>query len=152
MKECITVVNLPVAPYWLYIADDVVIRAGFGIPPADILRNDGHAFGSVVHNYVNGKKVDLTKIPHAQHGSNFYKDIWDAMERIPAGKPVSYKILAAMAGHSAAVRAAGTACGANALPLIVPCHRVIKSDGSEGNYGPGVKIKEWLLGHERSLT
>jgi methylated-DNA-[protein]-cysteine S-methyltransferase len=73
------------------------------------------------------------------------------MRKIPAGKTISYSELAKWAGSPDAVRAAGTACANNLIALIVPCHRIIKSNGEIGNYGYGVKIKKLLLTHEGAL-
>ncbi len=70
------------------------------------------------------------------------------MRKIPAGKVITYADLAAKSGSPAAVRAAGSACGRNAIAPIIPCHRIIRSDGSLGNYGYGIRKKEWLLRHE----
>src|SRR2546426_1061100 len=53
------------------------------------------------------------------------------------------------AGSPSAVRAAGTACGANPIGLVIPCHRIVRADGDLGNYGSGIERKEWLLAHER---
>jgi methylated-DNA-[protein]-cysteine S-methyltransferase len=71
--------------------------------------------------------------------------------RIPYGRTVTYRQLAAKAGSPRAVRAAGTACGANPLPPIVPCHRVLPSSGGVGNYGGGPEMKKALLELEGAL-
>ena len=73
------------------------------------------------------------------------------MRKIPSGKVITYQTLARKAGSPAAVRAAGTACGRNAIAPIIPCHRIIRSDGSLGNYGYGVGKKSWLLRHEGAI-
>ncbi|NBO17252.1 MAG: MGMT family protein [Actinobacteria bacterium] len=73
------------------------------------------------------------------------------MRKIPAGKTLSYAELAKRAGSADAIRAAGTACGNNLIAPIIPCHRIIKSGGALGNYGYGIKVKEWLLTHEGAL-
>jgi methylated-DNA-[protein]-cysteine S-methyltransferase len=90
----------------------------------------------------------LESIPHAQDGSEFYKDIWQTMSTIKPGNVLTYKELAAKSDHPEAIRTAGTACGQNRLILLVPCHRVVKSDGGIGNYLYGTKIKKYLLEHE----
>ena len=68
-----------------------------------------------------------------------------AIARIPYGQTRSYTQMATSAGNERAVRAAGTACGANPIPLIVPCHRVLRSGGALGGYGGGLPMKEELL-------
>lgn len=68
-----------------------------------------------------------------------------AIDRIPYGKTRSYTEIARSAGNERAVRAAGTACGANPIPIVVPCHRVLRSGGALGGYGGGLPMKEALL-------
>lgn len=86
--------------------------------------------------------VDLGSVP------DFQRAVLEAAVKIPFGKTRSYKELAVAAGSPGAVRAAGTAMGANPVPLLVPCHRVIRSDGTMGLYGGGEPMKRWLLEFE----
>lgn len=81
-------------------------------------------------------------------GTAFQLDVWHALMRIPEGTTVSYQELAAAAGHARAVRAVGTACGANPVSVLVPCHRVVRADGSLGGYGWGPEKKTTLLRRE----
>jgi methylated-DNA-[protein]-cysteine S-methyltransferase len=74
-----------------------------------------------------------------------------AIDRIPYGRTRSYTEIARSAGNERAVRAAGTACGANPLPIVVPCHRVLRSGGALGGYGGGLPMKEALLAMEGVL-
>ena len=74
------------------------------------------------------------------------------MEAIPFGTTISYAELARRVGSSAAVRAVGAANGRNPIPIIVPCHRVIGSDGSLTGFGGGLDRKRWLLQHEGALA
>jgi methylated-DNA-[protein]-cysteine S-methyltransferase len=71
--------------------------------------------------------------------------------RIPYGKVSTYRDVAVAAGSPAAVRAAGNALGSNPIPLVVPCHRVIRTGGAIGNYGGGPEVKEWLLRLEGAI-
>ncbi|MCQ2071369.1 MAG: methylated-DNA--[protein]-cysteine S-methyltransferase [archaeon] len=96
-----------------------------------------------LEEYFSGRRKDFD-IPVYQEGTDFQKDIWDAMCRIGYGETVTYGRLAEMAGHPGAYRAAGTACGGNRLPIIIPCHRIVASNGI-GNYGGGVSLKKRLL-------
>ena len=73
------------------------------------------------------------------------------MRKIKAGKVLSYADLAKRAGSPDAVRAAGSACAKNAIAVVVPCHRVVKTGGALGNYAYGLEVKEWLLRHEGVL-
>jgi methylated-DNA-[protein]-cysteine S-methyltransferase len=75
----------------------------------------------------------------------------EAIAAIPFGRTGTYSSIAAAAGSPRAVRAAGTACATNPIPLLVPCHRVVRSDGSMGRYGGGVEAKRLLLEHEHAL-
>jgi len=77
--------------------------------------------------------------------SAFDRDIWKAAQRIPSGKTLSYGRLTVLAGHPRAARAAGGALGRNPLPVLIPCHRVVRSDGSPGGFGAGVAWKIRLL-------
>ncbi len=74
-----------------------------------------------------------------------------AIDRIPYGKTRSYAEIARSAGNERAVRAAGTACGANPIPIVVPCHRVLRSGGALGGYGGGLPMKQALLELEGAL-
>jgi len=78
--------------------------------------------------------------------------VWKALRRIPGGKTTSYGALAKKIGEPKAVRAVGLANGANPVGVVVPCHRVIGSDGSLTGYGGGLPRKKWLLAHEARHT
>lgn len=80
-------------------------------------------------------------------GTEFQRDVWEAMREIPAGETVTYGELAAMAGRPRAIRAAANACPKNALALVIPCHRVVAANGI-GGYFYDLSIKEALLSHE----
>ena len=83
-------------------------------------------------------------------GSIFQKKIWNELLRIPYGQVISYKQLAEKVYAPKAYRAAGSACGLNPLPIIIPCHRVIHSNGSISGYAFGSKVKEYLLNLEKN--
>jgi methylated-DNA-[protein]-cysteine S-methyltransferase len=84
-----------------------------------------------------------------QTGGAFLAHAWDVLRDVPAGAPVTYTEYAAKAGRPAAIRAAAQACARNAAALFVPCHRVLRTDGTLGGYRWGLPIKQWLLDHER---
>lgn len=88
-------------------------------------------------------------IPLDLRGTEFQQQVWQALCAIPAGETRSYAELAAAAGRPTAVRAAGSANGANPVAVLVPCHRVIRSDGSIGGYAYGTAIKRELLRREK---
>ena len=78
-------------------------------------------------------------------GTPFQRRVWKAIASIPWGEVRSYAWVARKAGKPKAVRAAAAACGANPVPVVVPCHRVVASDGSIGGFSPGIAIKKKLL-------
>lgn len=98
--------------------------------------------------YFKGAKV--FNLPLQIEGSDFEKKVYESLCKVPFGHKVSYKTLAALAGSPNAYRAVGSTMAKNRFVIVVPCHRVIKEDGSLGNYSSpqGVKTKEWLLQHE----
>ena len=105
----------------------------------------------LINDYFDGDVTALNSIQVRQPGGNFSQAAWKAMKRVAPGKVISYAELAQKAGSPAAVRAAGSACAKNAIVLIVPCHRIVKTGGSLGNYAYGLSKKEWLLRHEGAL-
>lgn len=90
-------------------------------------------------------------LPLAPRGTPFQQRVWSALRDIPYGMTISYGELARRIGKPAAVRAAGGANARNPLALVVPCHRVIGSDGSLTGFGGGMERKQWLLEHEGAL-
>jgi methylated-DNA-[protein]-cysteine S-methyltransferase len=90
-------------------------------------------------------------LPLDPEGTTFQLEVWAALEEIPYGKTISYLELAHRIGNPDSIRAVGLANGKNPLPIIIPCHRVIGSDGSLVGYGGGLPIKETLLQLEGSL-
>jgi O-6-methylguanine DNA methyltransferase len=98
--------------------------------------------------YFRGEIEALSDVPTATNGTDFQKQVWRALRTIPAGTTMSYGQLAAQIGRAGASRAVGAANGANPIPIVVPCHRVIGADGSLTGFGSGLPRKKWLLEHE----
>jgi methylated-DNA-[protein]-cysteine S-methyltransferase len=92
------------------------------------------------------------ELPLHPHGTPFQLEVWGALLSIPYGETTSYAQIARRIRRPAAVRAVGAANGANPLSIIVPCHRVIGSDGGLVGYGGGLPAKRWLLAHERRFA
>lgn len=90
------------------------------------------------------------KTPVSFLGTPFQISVWKALQTIPFGKTIAYADLATLIGKPTAFRAAGNANGNNLMPIIVPCHRVINSNGHLGGYSSGLNRKEWLLNHEKA--
>jgi len=89
-------------------------------------------------------------IPFKMKGTSFQQDVWKALLQIPYGKTASYSLVAEMSGHKRAVRAVGTALKNNPLPIVIPCHRIIRKNGLVGNYNGGTDMKKYLLELEKS--
>ncbi len=102
--------------------------------------------------YFEGDLAALEPIRTQTGGTEFQRQVWSALRDIPVGTTVSYGQLAARIGRPAAVRAVGAANGANPIPVIVPCHRVIGADASLTGFGGGLERKRWLLAHERTYS
>ena len=97
--------------------------------------------------YFSGK-LQQFKTPVFLMGSPFQKRVWEALRKIPAGETRSYAEIAKATGQPSAVRAVGLANGSNQLAIIIPCHRVIRSDGGMGHYTPDPSLKRQLLHFE----
>jgi methylated-DNA-[protein]-cysteine S-methyltransferase len=98
--------------------------------------------------YLAGDLAALDGLPVATGGTAFQREVWAALREVPPGRTVSYGELARRLGRPGAVRAVGLANGANPVGIVVPCHRVVGSDGSLTGYGGGLWRKRWLLEHE----
>lgn len=112
----------------------------------------GHAPAAVrkeIDDYFAGDLRAIDRIDCATNGTPFQQQVWNALRSIPVGTTLSYGALAARIGNATAVRAVGLANGANPIAVVVPCHRVIGTDGSLTGYGGGLDRKRWLLAHER---
>jgi O-6-methylguanine DNA methyltransferase len=102
--------------------------------------------------YFNGEVDAIEEIQTATGGTTFQRDVWKALREIPAGTTISYGQLAASLGRAGSARAIGAANGANPIPIVVPCHRVIGANGTLTGFASGLPRKRWLLDHEsRSL-
>lgn len=100
-------------------------------------------------NYFAGDFGAIAALPVEAGGTSFQREVWSALREIPCGSTISYGKLAERIGRPAAVRAVGLANGANPVAVVVPCHRVIGSNGSLTGYGGGIERKRWLLDHEK---
>ena len=150
-------VDTPAGPFTVVVdGDGAVIGSDFTAdldallcPVPEHHKNDlGHATQAVA-KYFAGDLNAIDEVPVQQKTSGqFLATAWEILRTVPAGAPVTYTEFAAKAGNPAAVRAAAQACARNAAALFVPCHRVIRSDGSLGGFRWGLPVKRWLLEHE----
>jgi methylated-DNA-[protein]-cysteine S-methyltransferase len=98
--------------------------------------------------YFSGDLQSLDEVEVELHGTEFQRGVWTALREVRAGTTTSYATLAARVGSPAAVRAVGAANGANPVAVVLPCHRIVGSNGSLTGYGGGLERKRWLLEHE----
>jgi methylated-DNA-[protein]-cysteine S-methyltransferase len=118
----------------------------------DVRRNGDQAAAPVLDRlraYFDGDLEALDAIDaEPLWGTPFQRRVWAALRTIPRGETVSYAQLARRIRAPKAVRAVGAANGANPIPMVLPCHRVVASGGGLGGYGGGLPMKRWLLAHE----
>ncbi len=120
-------------------------KSGFRIDPA----HDPNSLTDAIGSYFAGELEAIDALPVETGGTPFQRQVWSALRKIRCGVTVSYAQLAERIGRPAAVRAVGLANGSNPVGVVVPCHRVIGSDGSLTGYGGGIERKRWLLEHEQ---
>jgi AraC family transcriptional regulator of adaptative response/methylated-DNA-[protein]-cysteine methyltransferase len=116
---------------------------------AELLPKKLENFQSKVLSFLAGE-ASLARVPLDIRGTVFQRRVWDALRRIPRGETRTYAQLAREVGAPAAVRAVGSACGANPVALAVPCHRAVRTDGGLGGYAWGLPRKAKLLALEKS--
>jgi methylated-DNA-[protein]-cysteine S-methyltransferase len=102
-------------------------------------------------DYFRGEPVEFLFPIDLESGTCFQRDVWEATYKIPHGQLRSYGWIAAEIGRPQAARAVGQALGTNPLPIVIPCHRVIRSDGSLGGFSGGLHWKEELIKLERAI-
>ncbi|MDI5972786.1 methylated-DNA--[protein]-cysteine S-methyltransferase [Streptomyces sp. SL13] len=154
-----TVVDSPVGPLTLVATDGVLSglymeqhrhrpdESTFGSP-------DTAPFGAVIEQlraYFAGELTDFD-LPLAPAGTPFQRRVWDALREIPFGDTLTYGQLARHIGQPTASRAVGLANGRNPVSIVVPCHRVVGSDGNMTGYGGGVERKRFLLDLEQGRS
>ncbi|WBB54992.1 methylated-DNA--[protein]-cysteine S-methyltransferase [Verrucosispora sp. WMMD573] len=159
-----TVIDTPAGPFTVLVGPDGAVRAsGFTPDPANLLplvhpslrgqprhRPDLGQVTAAVTDYLDGNLTAIDDVPVEQHtGGAFMAHAWQVLRDVKPGAPVTYTGYAALAGRPTAVRAAAAACARNAAALFVPCHRVLRTDGTLGGYRWGLPVKRWLLDHER---
>lgn len=139
----------------LFADDEEIVRhylrlqcgdCGFELHPSE----NPHGLSKAISRYFAGELDAIEGIPVETGGTPFQREVWLALREIPCGTTTSYGALAKRIGHPAAVRAVGTANGANPVAVVLPCHRVIGANGSLTGYGGGIERKRWLLDHEKT--
>ncbi|ONI77128.1 methylated-DNA--protein-cysteine methyltransferase [Actinosynnema sp. ALI-1.44] len=157
-----SVVDTPIGPFTAVVRGDEVVASGWtgdvndlvglihpSIRPAEIReRTDLGQVTKAVVAYHSGDVEAIEDIAVNQRSGEFIQHAWKVLRTVPAGAPVTYSQFADLAGRPSAVRAAASACARNPVALFVPCHRVLRTDGSIGGFRWGLPAKRWLLEHE----
>ena len=123
-------------------------RGNWSLTPA----RDPGGLSSALRRYFKGDRGIIDTLPVKTAGTPFQRSVWKALRTIKCGTTISYAELARRIGRPKAVRAVGLANGQNPIGVVVPCHRVIGSNGSLTGYGGGLPRKKWLLEHEGVKT
>mgnify|MGYP000035351327 CR=1 FL=1 len=105
-----------------------------------------------LEDFFAGTRKEFGTLKLSPRGTAFQLSVWRALTAIPYGATCSYRDIAEKIGNVKAVRAVGLANGQNPIPIIIPCHRVIGSNGSLTGFGGGLETKQWLLVHEGAMT
>jgi methylated-DNA-[protein]-cysteine S-methyltransferase len=141
-------VALSFKDHWPRQKDDLTKRFGaFELTPD---ANGGQA-GRALRRYLGGDLGALDTLEVDTDGTPFQEKVWSRLRKIPAGATLSYAELARAVGEPSAVRAVAGANARNPVSVVVPCHRVIASDGKLSGYGGGIPRKRWLLAHEGAI-
>lgn len=164
MKAQLLQLSTPDGPFTVLAKDGMVLASGWtaGLPeligqvhpalrPEDVEEVAGTGLAgisSAVEAFYDGDPAPAMAVPVLQRSGPFRAHAWDVLREVKPGFPVTYSEYAALAGNPKAVRAAASACAFNAAALFVPCHRVIRTDGSLGGFRWGLPIKESLLARE----
>jgi methylated-DNA-[protein]-cysteine S-methyltransferase len=159
-----TVLATPAGELSLLAHDGTLVGAGFTADPASIQERlepalrvaelrpaaDGDLawLEKPMRDYFDGDLTAPDQLPVRQPGGPGRQRMWRLMREVPAGCTITYTQLAALAGQPQAPRTAGAACAANLIAPVIPCHRILREDGSLGGYYYGLPVKQWLLRHE----
>lgn len=126
----------------------VVFLASEEIEISDTIPSELTEAVAQLYQYFKGERTEFA-LNLSPEGTVFQKKVWQELKKIPFGKTVSYQQIANQLGDPKVIRAAASANGKNPISIIIPCHRVIGSDGSLTGYSGGLHRKKWLLEHER---
>ncbi|GAB3538899.1 methylated-DNA--[protein]-cysteine S-methyltransferase [Arthrobacter tecti] len=157
-------ITTPDGPFTVIERDGAVLASGWTTDTAELIGqihpallateiepvDDLGPITDAVHAYYDGELTAIEGVPVHQLSGPFRSHAWDVLRTVAPGRPVTYSEYAALAGRPAAVRAAAGACALNAAALFVPCHRVIRTDGSLGGFRWGLEVKTSLLERERA--
>jgi methylated-DNA-[protein]-cysteine S-methyltransferase len=146
----ITYLSSPIGTLEISGSDEGIERILFTDPVRQPLRAD-HPLavrcGVELNEYFGGERIGFT-LPLAPRGTAFQQRVWEELVKIPFGKTCTYTDIAVAVGNAKTIRAVGNANGRNPIAIVIPCHRIIGSDGSLTGYAGGLWRKGWLLEHE----
>ena len=154
-----TVIESPIGELTILASDDAVVAIRFGNEPMpsrttlaviDVGPGDHAVVDEAVRQldqYFEGDRLEFD-LPLEPNGTPFQLDAWMALRAIPYGETISYGEQARRLGDPNKSRAVGAANGKNPIPIVVPCHRVVGSNGHLTGFGGGIEVKAWLLDHE----
>jgi len=160
----VAVLETPIGKLAVSLGQGGLVSADFDVTLPELARRLEKRLGRVelttgmfpaaaaIAAYFRGTLGAIDRLPVAATlGTPFQREVWAALRKIPTGRTTSYRDLARSIGRPESIRAVGSANGDNPVPVVVPCHRVIGSDGSLTGYGGGIERKRWLLQHEGAL-
>lgn len=150
-KSYDAVIQTPFGAVGICAQDDFLTQVTL-LPTASAEKPSSNSFAlsvaNQIHQYLSNPRAPLN-VPYAVRGTPFQRRVWQAIAAIPCGQTLTYGELAAKVGSGP--RAVANVCGANQVPLFIPCHRVVAKNGLGGfmrGTENGLKIKKWLLDHE----
>jgi len=142
--------NSPMGPLYLEFSGNFLIGISFIKPSAVSFKESAlpESFKKELVSYFDGTGTCFNQRIKFLIGTDFEKKVWNSLKEIPFGETRTYKWVAEKVGNPSAARAVGRALSKNPIPIVIPCHRVIESDGSIGGYSSGVDTKRRLLDME----
>lgn len=163
LKAQLLTMTTPDGPFTIIARDGVVLASGWTADPAELtgqihpellpadydMVDDLGPISAAVDAFYAGNPASAMRVPVLQKSGPFRAHAWDVLRTVGPGIPVTYTEYAEMSGNARAVRAAASACAFNAAALFVPCHRVVRTDGTLGGFRWGLRIKESLLAREK---
>lgn len=151
--------TLPIGDVYIAQAGDKVCYIGFSSNPTFIKqgtrKDDDLLLGRVrkeLKEYCEGTRIEFSFPWILPVATSFQQSVWNAISQVPYGHTTSYTSLAQTVGKPKAHRAVGTACGANQLAIVIPCHRIMPLSGALGGYAGGIEVKQKLLQIEQGYS
>lgn len=163
MKAQLLTMTTPDGPFTIIAREGAVLASGWTAEAAELTGQihpelmpedfdavqDLGVISEAVDAFYSGDPVPAMNVPVLQKSGPFRSHAWDVLRTVSPGTPVTYTEYAGLSGNPKAVRAAASACAFNAAALFVPCHRVVRTDGTLGGFRWGLRVKESLLARER---